>query len=171
MVKDIDDKAIVNSAGDYYDPPPSVAWERIAFHFSKNYASPEPFILEYCNSVNSTDISILGVPVSAGNARFSQPAGSEEQEENGQFYHTTTWDIECDVNTWQLEILDEGLREISGTDRNNITDGNGNDITSPVLLDGSGVQLAEPTLDNAVFRDHKVYYEKDYTLLPGVEPG
>lgn len=171
VVKDIDDKAVVNSAGDYYDPPPAVPWERLSFHFRKNFTTPDPWILQYLNSVNSTDISILGIPIAAGMARFTQPSGGEEQEENGQIYHETTWTIEADVNTWQLELLDEGFREISDTDRVNITDDDGNPITSPVLLDGAGAKLPEPSLNTAVFNNHKVYYEKNYLFLPGVDSG
>lgn len=174
VVKDINDKGVVNSAGDFYDPPPSVPWERLTFHFRKNYSSPSPWISSYCNSVNESDISILGIQIPAGMARFCQPSGSEEREENGQIFHETSWDIEVDVRTWQLEVLDEGLREIDSNDttkRINITDDDGNEITSPALLDGSGARLANPDLDNAVFNEHKVYYEKDYTELPGVSPG
>lgn len=171
IVSDINNKGVVNSAGDYYDPPPSVPWERVAFHFRKNYSSPQTWVLSYCNSVNNSDISILGIKILASNARFSQPNGSEEQEENGVIYYETSWDIEADVETWQLEILDEGLRKLDASgDQVAITDANGNDITSPVLLDGTGGQLANPSLDNAVFNVHKVYYEKDYLLLPGVDP-
>lgn len=174
VVKDVDDKGVVNSAGDFYDPPPSVPWERLSFHFRKNYSSPSPWISAYCNSVNDSDISILGIAIPKGMARFCQPSGSEEREENGQVYHETTWDIEVDVRTWQLEVLDEGLRQVDSADttkRINITDDDGNEITAPALLDGSGYKLDNPDLDNAVFNEHKVYYEKDYTQLPGVSAG
>ena len=170
-VKDLADKAVVNSAGDYYDPPPAITWERLTFHFRKNYVTTEPWVLDYINSVNESGIIILAIEIPAEKAKFSQPSGGEEQEENGQLYHETSWDIEVDVRTWQLEILDEGLREIDGTDRVNMTDVSGADLTSPAMLDGFGAKLADPTLDNAVFNEHKVYYLKDYTQLPGVSPG
>lgn len=169
MVKDKDEKAIVNSAGDYYDPVPSVPWERLSFSFRQNFTGPQTWMIDYINSVNASDISILGISITAGNARFVQPSGSEEQEENGVIYHETAWNIEADVQTWQLELLDEGLREKSGTDRIAIVDGTSTAVTSPALLDGSGAVLADPTLDNAVFNCHLVYTEKDYTTISGID--
>lgn len=174
IVKDKDDNAVINSAGDYYDPPPSVPWDRLTFHFRKNYASPSPWISSYCNSVNVSPISILGIAIPAGMARFTQPSGSEEREENGQIFHETTWNIEVDNKTWQLEVLDEGLRYLDpddATKRINAVDDDGNEVSSPILLNGSGAKLDNPTISNAVYNEHKVYSELDYTFLPGVDAG
>lgn len=174
IVKDKDDKAVVNSAGDYYDPPPAVPWERLTFSFRKNYSTPSPWISSYCNSVNDSPITILGIAIPEGMARFTQPSGSEEREENGQIYHETTWNIEADIKTWQLELLDEGLRYLDPFDsskRINAVDDDGNEVASPILLDGSGAKLDNPDLNNAVFNQHDIYDEKDYTQLPGVDAG
>lgn len=173
VVKDIDGNAVVNSAGDYYDPVPSQPWESLSFQFRKNYLQPPTWMVGYLNSVSTVDIVILGITIPAGYAKFTQPNGGEEQEENGQTYYEASWQIEANVRPWQLQLLDEGMRRIDPSDatkRIKIQDGNdpAEDITSPALLDGSGGVLANPSLTTAVFNDHKGYYVYDYSGMPGV---
>ena len=63
----------------------------------------------------------------------------------------------------------QGFREIGyGGLVQIINDGDGEEVTTPVLLDGNGAVLANPSPATAVFANYQVYEEKDFTVLPGV---
>ena len=70
---------------------------------------------------------------------------------------------------WQTVTQDAGFREINlfdVTKRINILNEDGSEPTAPVLLDGSGSPLTNPSLDNAVYVRTDVYNEKSFSVLP-----
>ena len=103
----------------------------------------------------------------AGAAKIMS-VGVGKWEKRGIFwYRTVSLSIAVDGNGWAKSVLDAGFREILGTSRVNIkNDGDGEDITAPVPLDGSGAKLANPSPSNSVFRTHNIYPAKDFSVLP-----
>jgi hypothetical protein len=165
--KDIRGKAIVNSAGDYFDPPPEVEVAVWAAHVQKNFAAIPSWLLSYANVKNVEPFVIGGLTVAAGIAKVSEMAISELQKENNIEFYELSFSIRFEEALgWDLSLLDQGLHAFYGDDKLKIKL-NDEDVAAPVLLDGAGGVLANPTPDNAVFLEFEVVAEKDFTVLPG----
>lgn len=193
VVKAIDGTAIVNSAGDSFDPAAEKDDSRWTSVTRKNVLPTVPtWIFAYQDAVNSDSYTIDTVPVEAGWAKISAIHLGEVQERNDIQYRVLTVTIHYrgegegtgsgsgsygtgsgsdDIKPWDLDLLDEGFNEIddvgSGAtnERVKIKDKDGNEITSPVCLDGEGHVLDNPTIDTAVFLQFQVYREKAFSLI------
>lgn len=164
-VKDRDGKAIVNSAGDPYDPPVEGDDSRVSCTVSRNVASVPAWVLTYKDAVNAAAFTIDGISVNAGSAKVQSinigPVQSRNDISFRQLSITLTF-----AESFAAEVLDAGFNYKDGTDRKKITLADGNEPTAPVLLDGAGAVLADPTLDNAVYNSHDIYNEMDFSALP-----
>ena len=71
-------------------------------------------------------------------------------------------------NGWKLSILDAGFRRKDGLGKmyKITSDGDSSTPGQPVLLDGSGDVLDNPSPSNAVFREFTVYETKAFSALP-----
>lgn len=176
--KSRDGKACLNSAGDYFDPPLEADFARWTANIQFNATSIPSDIRTYAGAVNSGAIEIDGEPVAAERARIIGLDIGEVQVENEVAFRSITLAVEVrddDDEDYELHPLDQGYRVIDGTERKDIliedTDGNLNRPTSPVLLNGSGTQLADPDPDNAVFLDiqNPAIRLKDLTIFPGID--
>lgn len=169
--KDRDGKAILNSAGDYYDPPVTGDDSRWVVTITKNLSSVPKWILGYRDAVNSDGCYIDGIYVAAGYAKIMAVRVSKWQSRNEIWYRTLSLTIALSDIGWAREELDQGFREIDPTDttkkkRRRIKDGS-KYVCSPVLLDGSGHVLENPTPDSAKFNTHHIYREKAFgDVLP-----
>lgn len=170
-VKDKNGDAILNSAGDPYDPPVMVDDTRIAATITKNVASVPEWWLSYKDAVNSDAFVLDGLPIPEGVAKLKRQSISEMQTQNDVDYYTVTLVMHFNEDGWKATPLDAGFRRIySGTSRELITleneDGEKEYPPAPVPLDGSGVELADPTPDTAIYREHEVYNKKPFSVLP-----
>lgn len=166
--KDRSGNAIVNSAGDPFDPPADRDDSRITVRLSRNMAVVPDWILLVADKLNSSPVTIDGISVGTEKAKIQKVSiGKKESRNDTQFRNVTTT-IHLQTDDWQLSVLDQGFREkISGTKRKNIiNDEDFNPISSPALLDGSGNQLVDPKFSNAVFKDFDVYGTFDFNTLP-----
>lgn len=188
IYSDIDGLATVNSAGDYYDPPLERVVGCWTASVKKNVASVPASILDYANAVNDASFTLDGITIPQGAARIASIGVPSEMEENGVEYRQFSYTLEfkaphpidytqcfdpsdgspVDPEPWDDVILDQGLREIVSDGVAQITDDEGNFVNSPVLLDGSGGRLADPTPANAVYFRHRKHYRLDFSVLPGV---
>jgi len=163
--KDVDGDAILNSAGDYFDPPIERDRSNWTCVVRKNLANPPTWLLDYNNCpINSSSFTVDGVSVQARKARLSMIDIGEKQIENDVNFRTVTITLEFKKEGWQASILDQGLKEVDGGVLKPITV-DGKSITSPQLLSG-GVHIDAPTPANAVFLDYDIYDEKDFSVLP-----
>jgi len=163
--KDVDGDAILNSAGDYFDPPIERDRSNWTCNVRKNMANPPTWLLDYNNCpINSSSFTVDGVSVQARKARLSMIDIGEKQVENDVNFRTVTITLEFKKEGWQASILDQGLKEVDGGVLKPITV-DGKSITSPQLLSG-GVHIDAPTPDNAEFLDYDIYDEKDFSVLP-----
>lgn len=184
--QDRDGKGIVNSAGDPFDPPVEVDESRIVADIRVNLLAVPAWILTYRDSVNSTPFKIDNVEMPKGVARVARIYVGPWQERNEIFFRAVALALQFRTpleddpgKEWHEWTLDQGFRKKTGADggepspgetalRTNITNtGDSESPTAPVLLDGNGQPLVDPTMDNAVFLPFGVYPEKDFTILPG----
>lgn len=190
VFRDVDGQAILNSAGEYYDPPP----ERVASYWvvnvEKNMPGVPVWLLDYANAVNDDEFAIDGIVVQKGCAKLSAIGIGEPTRENGVWFRKVTMRFEIrkpphgfrvflpnhDPNTdptpavpygWHMLILDQGLRQRVATgELFNIVDNKKREITSPWPLDGKGKAIVNPTPANGVFFRYKIYPERDFSILP-----
>lgn len=172
VIKDRNGDAIVNSAGDFFDPPPEREVPRVSVNIQKNVASVPVAVLTYPGRVNDSSFTVDGVSVVAEAAKITAIDVGELQEKDDIPYRVFTCTIEFEEDTWDLELLDQGYRIKDGTDLKDILiedeDGEFNRPSSPVLLDGSGGKLTDPSPTTAVFKTFHVQKLLDFSVLPGV---
>lgn len=166
VVFDKDDNAVVNSAGDPFDPPIMRDDSRLISTTVKNMATVPTWIMSYADAVNSDAFTIDGFPVAIGQAKMQRPRVSKQQFRNDIPYREVTFTIHYREDGWKSEPLDQGFREISGSTRVNITDDNDDPISAPVPLNGSGAALAAPTPGTAVFLNFDIYKTLPFSDLP-----
>jgi len=171
IFKDRADKAIVNSAGDYFDPPIEYPIARWQVNVQKNVAVVPVGILDLAGSISSASYTVDGVSVEARKSRLVALEISDEQERNDITFRTITMGIEFSKDEYLVTPLDQGYRIKDGTTLKDILiadeDGNEQRPSAPVLLDGSGAKLANPNTDNAVFLEFDPPVpEFDFNNLP-----
>lgn len=166
--KDNANQATVNSAGDYFDPPPQVDRSRWTATIQKNLASVPSWIIDYTDAVNASSFTFAGLSVGARVAKIMSIEISDLQTDNDIDFYVFSYTLEFRPETWDLKILDQGLRYKVSTSRKQILDDSTppRPITSPKLLDGSGGILASPSPSTAVYKTFYVYNEKDFGVLP-----
>lgn len=193
VFEEIDGNAIINSAGDPFDPPAEKDDSRWTSVTRRNVTNAvPPWIFAYQDAVNSDAYTVDGKLIAAGEAKISAIHLSEPQERNDIEYRvltiTTHYRGEGDdagssgygsgsgadeIEPWDLSILDAGMRELSsdsaGADLRNITNtgvgGDGEPVTAPVPLDGDGQKLDDPTPANAVFIQFEVYRRRTFATI------
>lgn len=169
--RDINGQGILNSAGDYFDPPVEVDRAYWTVSVSKNVADVPTFILDYENAVNNAAITVGGVVIGQYEAKISDIDISELKIEGDYQYFEFSYTLERRREKWiPLKVLDQGLRFKSEASRKHIMDDSTpkRPVASPRLLDGAGNVLSDPTPANAVYRDFTVYYARNFSVLPGV---
>ena len=157
--KDIDGKAIVNSAGQYFDPPievddsrPTLTVTRIERTYNQALA------IQYQDAVNSD--SFLGF--APGQVKVAS-IEAEDFEENGVIYWTVKYEFHFRREGWIKEPLDQGRYEKWGNFlvpiKERDEDGNELDtyVSDPVPLDGQGKRLDNPGPDSCKYLSFKVY--------------
>ena len=169
LVFDKNGDAVVNSAGDPFDPPPMIDDSRRTVTIRVNVASVPSYISSYQDTVNSDQFVIDGFTVNIGQAKIQSITVSEPQVRNETTYREITITMHIQKDGWKIEPLDAGFREIDGAGRKNIVNSiDGEEPTSPVPLNGSGVVLAAPTPSTAVFLEFDAYATAAYiSNIPG----
>jgi hypothetical protein len=159
--EDRDGNAVVNSAGDAFDPPrqKQVSWSVLTV--VKNQAEYDHMeMLQYKNKVNAE--LWFGVP--PGWAKVKKISG-KDNDDNGFYYWEVTYVIEIKEGGWGEQILDQGYREYNeaGDGWKYILNDTGSQVTRPALLDGFGYELAKG--EDPVFLEFNFYEEIDFTDL------
>jgi hypothetical protein len=170
VFKDHDEHAILNSAGDFYDPGPTRDAAHLIAKVSVNSRSIPSWVISYNNAVNSSSCTIDGLGVAAGLARCSRVDIGAKQYRGSVEFRTLSYEIHIHREGWELSPLDAGFNKSEGGERQKILlDGDQTEPTQPVLLDGSGGVLADPTPATAYFAGpFKIYHELPFSALPGI---
>ena len=148
---DRNDAAIVNSAGEAFDPPltrPSNDKRITITRNRANYTIAE--FLDYKDRINSA----VWEGLAAGTVRYVGESAVTVQEGEVSYWRVTH-ELLLRPDGWTRKILDQGFRETAGTDSDNkpkytvIKDTAGTPVSQPVLLNGSGKKLvsgADPVI-------------------------
>ena len=159
--------SVCNSAGDPFDPPYMMDDSRRVISVSKNMSGHPSWILSYADVVNSDTFVIKGITYAIGTGKVQRVSIGETQTRNGVPFVVVTLEIHCQRDGWILRPLDAGFRRKDGTTRVNITnDGDGEQPTAPVPLDGSGGVLLNPTSATAVYGAYTIYTTAVFSALP-----
>jgi hypothetical protein len=169
--QDIDGNAVLNSAGDYFDPPVEIDVGYWTFRVKKNVADIPTYLLDYENAVNNASFTIRGLSIGQYEAKLSNIRVGDLKIEGDYQYFEFSYTMERRREKWiPLKVLDQGLRFKSEANRKHIMDNSTppRPVTSPRLLDGNGAVLSDPTPTNAKYREFTVYYARNFSVLPGV---
>jgi hypothetical protein len=173
-VKDRYGRAIVNSAGDPFDPPPEKDDSRWTVSVRKNVPGVPSWILAYRDAVNSDPFVVDGVGIAAGAAKIQRIRIGGWEHRNSTAYRVFSFSMHI-RESWRLLLLDQGFR-VKNPDANAqrvqaTNDGDEEFPTSPIPLDGSGNALSNPTLTTAVFYPAggwEIYDPLPFAALPGL---
>jgi len=185
--KDINGKAIVNKAGDYYDPPPmrkKVIWTHAC---TVNVASVPTALTGYANAVNSESCSVRGIACGAETVQIVGIDIPDVQTLNDVSFVPLTLVYEVDPDGFDLKVLNQGYRGLS------LLDGEAHDIyitpsqedindavdngwptpapqraSVPCMLTTDGYYIPDPTPETCVFNPHEVTNKISFTGLPGI---
>src|SRR5262245_19507930 len=163
--EDIDGFAMLNSAGDPFDPPPTRPEPYLIMTCTKNLlnVNENDIITNYLHHVNSLPYRGIA-PGQVYMADFS----ANQKYRAGTHYYETQWTFWARERSWQLRILDCGFRHWPGpplvaTTRLLIRGPDGAPVSSPASLDGAGRKLAPGAQPQ--WLDFKICDEVDFNLL------
>lgn len=164
--------AIVNSAGDMFDPVPQYSRGNTKITVSRNtLAFSESTAKALRLTVNAAAFTLHGVQYDAGLVKLLRWTSSTNTwtDSNGAdiSYYSETLEFEISRYTWghELKILDRGYRARPGVgeDPVRVLDANGNPVPEPVLLASDGTQLAEGADPNFIYA--QVYEPANWNAL------
>lgn len=163
--------AILNSAGDYFDPPPLKDVSRWTATFTKNLSAVPTWILTYPDVLNDADWTVQGIAIPKNAAKIMSISISDLQREGDTEYYTFTYTVEFDAaDLWKGKYLNQGFYyltdpAVSPRNRKRCRVDN-RDSASPILLTADGEILTDPTPATATFEEYDIYEEKDFGVLP-----
>jgi hypothetical protein len=171
--KDINGKAIRNSANDWFDPCPEIDDSRPVVSITRN----EPVFnaalaIQYQDAINSD--AFLGAQ--PGQVKISGISARNATENNYSFWEVT-YEFEFRREGWQLQLLSQG-RNYKWTDgsllpipkKGKKDDGTtyfqtGTQIDEPVPLGPGGSPLIDPSPDNCFYIPFDVYKSMPFAPL------
>jgi hypothetical protein len=139
--RDIYGKAIRNSAGLPFDPPPEIDEGRPILTINRNEATFN-FANAYAYQDAVNQDTFFGAP--PGGFRVNNIRG-RRQYENGLSFWAVTYEFEYRGETWFYRPMDRGKTQVDPADGKlvAIADKYGQPVTEPVPLDGHGQPLSE----------------------------
>lgn len=163
---DINGQAVLNSAGQFFDPPPEVDHDLPTLTITRNEATVSPAnIIAYQNAINTDSLSIAGLAVTPGQAKIK--ITSTSQSDDSLAWWQTVYTIQFERDGWARKILDQGRYQVSGSGGGltPCVDKDGNAVDDPVPLDGHGKQLADPSPLTAVYLTFDLKKELSFAAL------
>jgi hypothetical protein len=142
---DVDGNPIVNSAGDYYDPPVEREAAKVILRVNRNEASPSiATLLALNNVVNGAAWN--GFP--AKSVKFNCPAMPVVQysQATASFYWPMEYIFDINFDTWVKQVLNRGFRQLNSAGQLVPILVNGQPLSDPVFLDSSGHAILTPDL-------------------------
>lgn len=169
IVDDINGDAVVNSAGDPFDPPIMRDVSREVVTITANVASVPAWVFSYKDRLNNATITIDGISILAEKAKCDDITVANKAERNEIEYYPLTIRLSLREEGWAKQVLDVGFNEIDGSaGRAAILLDDGTEPKSPVPLDGNGQRLSNPTTETAVILSFDIYPQVDFTVFPGI---
>lgn len=163
-VKDIDEKAIVNSAGQPFDPPLTIERRALVATIVYNSEDFSPSqAAEFQGTVNATATVIGNFNVGPREAKIIEIGATKQYYEDIKYWQVTV-KVEINAETWDRKVLDQGIYETIDGKTDYMTTDKKEQVTEPLKLNGSGRKLDPQTAD-PVFLTYKTFPEKDFSVL------
>lgn len=176
VTKDRDGKAVLNSAGDIPAEPIMAQDSILVAHIELNVAAVPSFIRSYRKCINSDAFKIEDITVDPKHARVRRISLGKKRFRAAFPYRSVKIELaitDNDEDDWEIRFLDAGYRRkrlvsFGVYKLEKIVSDDGTDPTSPVLLDGSGSVLSDPSPDTAVYNEVGYYRLKPFIgNIPG----
>lgn len=162
---DKDGNAILNSAKDYYEDGVSGEFSQWCVKSKRNVWPVPTWINNYRDAINSDSVYLDGILFTARQLKVSGISIGTTQIRNGVLFRTVETTFKA-KDSWAKSILDQGTRcYLEDFGHYAAYDKDGVKITKPILLDGSGGKLSNPTPATAVFNTHYIYPEQPFSFL------
>lgn len=168
VIVDKNGQAVVNSAGDPFDPPIMADDSRRVVTVTKNLANVPTWILTYQDAVNSDTFTVDGVSISAGIAKMQAVTVSTVQSRNATSFRQVTFTMHFNPGGWKAKPLDAGFRQVVyGGGLENIRNPGDDELpAAPVPLNGNGQAEENPSPTNCFPLEFTVYNELAFSSLP-----
>jgi hypothetical protein len=158
-------KNLCNSAHEPFDPPIQEEFYDTAIIIKRNEAAFDMSLAkDYFNKVNSDVFEIVGKNgiqrTFAVGTVLCKSIQADEVRHGPTWYYAVTYEFVMRDDGWKRRLLDQGFRKISGSSYLAIADTDGNPVTQPAKLNGSGDLLAIG--DTAVFLEFQTKYTKPF---------
>lgn len=160
--RDYNGVAVVNSANDPFDPAIVRDDTRVVIRVSTNEAIyPLQLASAYRDTVNDAAVTIDGVTFAAKTIKAAAPKARRQYHPSVGFYWRIDYEFEIAPETWVHKQIDNGFRYLaSATVRKQALTDDGQPVSAPVLLDGSGGRLAPN--GTPVVLEFDLYEPKDF---------
>lgn len=157
--EDGEEVAVVNSAGDPFDPPVMVDQPRLLMTITRNEAAYNALLAnDLHNAINNAPW--FGLPALVW--KCLNITGEQAQDPNGDRYWVVTYQFELNRDQWLVLVLDQGMREVTSAGKKiAITDDKGQFADSPWPLNANGSKKA--TGQAGEFLEFHVYPEVDFS--------
>jgi hypothetical protein len=164
VTSDNEGKPITTSAREEFDEALEQEISYAAFLAVRNVPDLDTWVNDmatYVNSVNNATYRGL----SARKWWCMDIELSDQIFESGVAYYQESWQVALNLDTWDEQLLDRGWKVLDNAGRQiNAKDDQGNGLTAPILLDGTGKKLASDA--DPVARKFKVKREVSWGSLP-----
>lgn len=185
VLKDRDKKAVLNSAGDFPDPPPVASDSILIAKIELNVAAVPAYIRSFRKSINQDAFTIDGLDVHEKHARVRRISLGKRRYRGSNPFRPVSIELaitDNDEDDWEIRFLDAGFRRINiggsgsgsgsgsggSTGLIKIVNDDQTEPTSAVLLDGNGQPLANPSPDTAIYRTAGFYRLRTFVgNIPG----
>lgn len=171
LTKDVvTDEAIVNTAGDPFDPPLMTDRPLTTCNITTNANAIPTWLFSLRNKVNDAALTIRGVTVPKKTALIRGLTISDERYKNGTLYYRIEIELLIDEQGHDVKVLNDGLHELdtlrSGTEKRTHIMFDGEPISQPVPLDADGKRIDSDDLPmNAIILNFAQYAEADFSVL------
>jgi hypothetical protein len=168
-------KQVVNSAGDPFETFMQRETGELQVVMTRNEATHDAVAMDaYGHTINTAVVTLDGNNFDIGTLKLSpiQATKSQKTLRTGEVvnYYAKTYTFKARHEGWHDMPLDIGFNELVGTKTKNtqnlrrIVDSNGNPVTKPWALNGSGVKMPNAT-DTPATLDFQPYIPMDWSGL------
>lgn len=137
---------VKNSAGDAFDPPLTETFSFLTLNITRNVSAVGYNPLnarDYKNSVNSANVTVAGITITALDGLLKDYSMEPKTVNGVNFIQEKIGILISDrEGRWARKVLDAGLYQLVDGKRTRIQDDNGQDVVSPVKLNGAGAKAA-----------------------------
>ena len=168
---DINGKAFINSAGDVYDPVPSIPLDLVTININRRENTFDPDnITEFKNTVNENAIVIAGVDIIQGYGRLTEYNATRKVDSEGIFYYDVSYQVTVAdpafMPGWEVHLVDQGKFElIDGKSTEIRLAGDKSPVTRDIPLNGKGRVLPEADRDQLEINEFEVFLEANWANL------